>query len=188
MKVLIHVKCLAWHLAHSRCSVNGSSYLSEGIKREVSKGHTLPLGLELGSWFFHLQVSGAAPGAQGNSPSSSGPLLWLGEALVPVLGGRQWMMWKQKAVPESSGPMTAPHGSCYIFNSRSPGACLSHGNAGSQGPSLVTSLKSDVVMNGGLQRWVITPPDLGRCREEEGCQGIHHPAVRFTQVLYNFNY
>lgn len=54
--MLIHVKCSARCLAHSRCSINGSSYLSEGTKGRVSKGRTLAAGLELASWFFHWQV------------------------------------------------------------------------------------------------------------------------------------
>ena len=100
------------------------------------------------------------------------------------------MMWQQNAVPESSGPMTALHRSYVTSSTPAPLEPVSAmGDAGSQRPSLATSLKSDVVMNGGLQCWVITPPDLGRCREEEeGCQGIHHPAAKFTQVRYNFNY
>lgn len=105
----------------------------------MSKGHTLPLRLQLGSWSFHLQVGGAVPAAQVNPPASSGPLLWLGEALI--LGGRQRMMWKQNAVPESSAPMTALHRSYVTSSTPAPLEPVSAmGNAGSQRPSLATSL------------------------------------------------
>lgn len=103
--VLIHVKCSARRLAHSRCSINGSSYSSEGTKGRVSKGRTLAAGL-LGSFIGRCGASLTST-AQVDCPSSSGPLLWLGEALV--LGGREWKSWKQNFIPESSGPMTALH-------------------------------------------------------------------------------
>lgn len=85
---------------HSTWHIAGAHFIRRHKGEGEPRAHTRT-GAGLASGFFHLQVGGAA---RKDSPSSSGPLLGLREALI--FGGREQMRWKRNLIPKSSGLMT----------------------------------------------------------------------------------